>query len=80
VTAVVAEATGAVAERYVYAAYGERTVLDGGWQPVQGNESPVANQRAFQGQEREQQTGLHASRVRPVYHPTLGVFPSRDDS
>jgi len=77
-TAVVDEATGDVVERYMYAAYGEPTVLDEDWAPVEGNQSAVANERLFQGQARDGETGLYASRVRTTYHPTLGVFPGRD--
>ncbi|MBM4017216.1 MAG: hypothetical protein FJ288_02640 [Planctomycetes bacterium] len=90
VTALLSEG-GHVVERYMYAAYGKVTVLDGEsgydadgqvteWSPDAQGASDWANDRAFQGQERDQQTGLHASRVRPVYHPTLGVFASRDNS
>jgi len=88
VTAVVS-AGGHVVERYMYDAYGKATVLDGEsgydadgevteWSPDAQGASDWANERLFQGQARDAETGLYASRVRPVYHPTLGVFPGRD--
>jgi RHS repeat-associated protein len=78
VTAVVDEATGAVVERYMYAAYGERTVLEPDWDPVQNNESAVANERLFTGSALDSETGLYSSRVRDTYHPTLGRWLERD--
>ena len=78
VTGVVPEATGAVVERYMYAAYGEATVLDEDWDPVQGNESAVANDRLFTGSALDSETGLYSSRVRDTYHPTLGRWLERD--
>jgi len=78
VTGVVPEATGAVVERYMYAAYGEATVLDEDWDPVQGNESAVANDRLFTGSALDSDTGLYSSRVRDTYHPTLGRWLERD--
>jgi ribosomal protein S12 methylthiotransferase accessory factor YcaO len=57
VTAVVS-AAGSVVERYMYAAYGEATILDANWDPDANNESDVANARLFQGQEYNPETGL----------------------
>ena len=77
ITAVVS-AAGSVVERYMYAAYGEVTVLDANWDPDTNNESDVANARLFQGEELNAETGLNASRFRDGYHPALGVWTSRD--
>ena len=77
-TALVDEATGDVVERYLYDPYGKATVLDDDWAADGDNASDVANVRLFQGQEFNPETGLDSSRMRPVYHPTLGVWASRD--
>ena len=77
-TALVDEATGDVAERYLYDPYGKATVLEDDWTADGDNASDVANVRLFQGQEFNPETGLDSSRMRPVYHPTLGVWASRD--
>ena len=71
-------AAGSVMERYVYDLYGKATVLDEDWDPVEGNQSAVANARLFQGEEFSAETGLYSSRFRTGYHPTLGVWTSRD--
>jgi hypothetical protein len=63
VTALVDAATGDVVERYMYAVYGKPTVLDEEWAPVQGNQSAVANDRLFQGQESDAETGLNNVRT-----------------
>ncbi|MCX5673920.1 MAG: autotransporter-associated beta strand repeat-containing protein [Planctomycetota bacterium] len=78
VTALVDSGTGAVVERYIYSAYGEVTVLDEDWDPVEGNESAVANDRLFTGSALDSETGLYSSRVRDTYHPTLGRWLERD--
>jgi len=77
VTAVVS-AGGSVVERYMYAAYGKATVLEADWSADADGASDVANARLFQGEELNPETGLYSSRVRTTYHPTLGVFTSRD--
>jgi RHS repeat-associated protein len=77
VTAVVS-ASGSVVERYMYAAYGKATVLEPDWSADADNLSDVANARLFQGEELNPETGLYSSRLRDGYHPTLGVWTSRD--
>jgi len=78
VTALVDASTGNVVERYMYEPYGEATVLDEDWDPVQNNESAVANERLFTGSALDSETGLYSSRVRDTYHPTLGRWLERD--
>jgi len=77
VTALVS-ASGSVVERYMYAAYGKATVLEADWSADADNVSDVANVRLFQGEEFNAETGLYSSRFRTGYHPTLGVWTSRD--
>ncbi|MCX5653734.1 MAG: colicin E3/pyocin S6 family cytotoxin [Planctomycetota bacterium] len=62
----------------MYDPYGKATVLEADWSADADGASDVANARLFQGDELNAETGLYSSRVRPVYHPTLGVWASRD--
>jgi len=70
--------TALVVERYMYAPYGKATVLDADWEPVEGNQSAVANDVLYAGYRLDPETGLYASRVRTTYHPTLGRWTAQD--
>lgn len=78
VTALVADGTSTVVERYRYDAYGVRTILgpDSGGNPVL-SVSAYAMRFAFTGRPQDPVLGLISLRAR-WYHPSLGRFISRD--
>ena len=73
--AALTDATGSVAERYTYDAYGAVAVYDAGGSPVSG--SAYANCLMFTGREFDEETGLHHFRARQ-YATSVGRFISRD--
>jgi RHS repeat-associated protein len=81
VTSVSNDATGGnggvAVERYVYAAYGERTVLHSDFTPVASNVSLFAVDEGHQGLTADEETGLLQNRYRYL-HVTLGRFTSMD--
>src|SRR6056297_2048902 len=74
VTALTA-ATGTIAERYAYEAYGKVTVLDGGGTVLGG--SAYGNRYTYTGREWDGELGLYHYRAR-MYDPVAGRFCSRD--
>jgi RHS repeat-associated protein len=68
---------GAVVERYVYAPYGERTVLHSDFTPVASNLSLFGVDEGHQGLTADAETGLVQNRHRYL-HVTLGRFTSTD--
>ena len=70
-----ANTSGTVLERYVYTAYGQRTVLDASFNVRSG--SLYGQQHGFQGLRHDQESGLIENRSR-VLHPLLGRFLQRD--
>ncbi len=77
----VSDSSGNVAEKYVYNAYGRRTVLDASNNPL--SSSAIGNRIGFQGREHEdlagagQEAGLTFHRNR-FYDPDLGRWMRRD--
>jgi RHS repeat-associated protein len=80
--AAVTDATGAVAERYAYDAYGFVTVTDGAGVPVAPYDSArprsaIGNRHLFTGRELDDEFGLYHYRARQ-YDPRAGRFLERD--
>jgi RHS repeat-associated protein len=75
-TALVDEATGDVAERYIYTAYGEAMCLDLNWANGQAT-SRVSNEILFTGHLLDAESGLVQARERDL-HTTLGRWTSED--
>ncbi len=77
----VTDASGNVAEKYVYNAYGRRTILDASNNPL--TSSAIGNRIGFQGREHEglsgpgQEAGLTFHRNR-FYDPDVGKWERRD--
>ena len=69
------DATGTIAERYAYDAYGELTVTDGS-STVLSN-SAYGNRYTYTGREWDGELGLYHYRAR-MYDPVAGRFTSRD--
>jgi len=69
------DATGTIAERYAYDAYGKLTVLDGGGTVLSG--SAYGNRYTYTGREWDGELGLYHYRAR-IYDPESGRFVSRD--
>lgn len=76
VTAAIDE-NGTVAERYLYDAYGNVTILDPGFTLDADNASDYAWQYLYTGRQLDTESGLMYYRNR-YYHPGLGRFVSRD--
>jgi RHS repeat-associated protein len=76
VTALVS-ASGTVAERYVYDAYGKATVYDDDWSTTVAWDDSVKNEVRYGGYRFDAETGLYNVRHR-YYHPTLGSWTQRD--
>lgn len=74
----VANGIGVVVERYVYDAYGVRTVLDANWAADGGGESDVEFDQGYQGMMEDEATGNLKSRNRDDYLPTLGRWGQVD--
>jgi RHS repeat-associated protein len=73
----VTDAAGAVLERYLYTAYGERQVLNADWTPKAGNQSTVDNRHGFQGGRHSIEHDLVHFRYRDL-HVTLGRWNRED--
>jgi RHS repeat-associated protein len=73
----VTDAAGAVLERYVYDAYGERQVLNADLTPKAGNQSTVDNRHGFQGGRHSTEHDLVHFRYRDL-HVTLGRWNRED--
>ena len=67
--------TGLETEYYQYTPYGELSVHDGDYRPI--NASSVANPFTYTGRFHDVETGLYYYRARH-YHPSLGRFVQRD--
>jgi RHS repeat-associated protein len=72
-----ADTAGAVFERYLYFAYGNRTVLDSGFTLDADNVSDVGNPYTYIGRQFDPESGLYYYRAR-FYHSQLGRFCGRD--
>ena len=77
VTALVAESSGSVVERYTYDPYGKVTVLDADFSADADGLSDVDNVVLYTGHKYDAETGLYWA-CRRYYHPTLGRWSSRD--
>ncbi|MCX5677331.1 MAG: RHS repeat-associated core domain-containing protein [Planctomycetota bacterium] len=75
-TAVVAQATGAVAERYFYDAYGQAHFADDSWDEIQWSGS-LQNEVLYGGYGLDAESGLYHTDARE-YHCTLGRFVQVD--
>jgi RHS repeat-associated protein len=64
-----------VSERYRYSAFGERTIMDGNYNPIP--ESLMVMDTFFHGEQIDEETGWYNYGFR-YYVPQLGVWPSRD--
>ena len=64
-------------ERYIYTAYGQQTVLDDEWTPLEVNLSACGNTVLYAGYGFDAETGLYWTDTR-LYHPTLGRWTSQD--
>ncbi|MFP4224296.1 MAG: RHS repeat domain-containing protein, partial [Phycisphaeraceae bacterium] len=73
----IVDAAGSVAERYAFAPYGERTVLNADWSADADGISDVAFAFGHQGLRHDAVTGLVYNRAR-MLHPKLGRFVQRD--
>src|SRR6056297_3546868 len=69
------DATGTIAERYAYDAYGKLTVLDGGGTVL--SNSAYGNRYTYTGREWTEELALYHYRAR-MYDPVAGRFCSRD--
>jgi RHS repeat-associated protein len=73
---VVAQATGAVAERYYYDAYGQAHFADDSWTEIEWDDS-LQNEVLYGGYAFEAESGLYHTDARE-YHCTLGRFVQVD--
>ncbi len=75
--AAMTDATGTVAERYAYSAYGQPVYLDANANLLDPQASTVGNPYLFTGRRLDDETGLYYYRAR-MYDSELGRFVSRD--
>jgi RHS repeat-associated protein len=77
VVALVNGSTGAIVEKYVYDAFGNTAVCDGGGNLRTPNASLFGNPFMFTGRQYDPETGLYYYRAR-MYSPALGRFLQTD--
>jgi RHS repeat-associated protein len=77
VVALVNGSTGAIVEKYVYDAFGNTAVCDGGGNLRTPNASLFGNPFMFTGRQYDPETGLYDYRAR-MYSPALGRFLQTD--